>query len=610
MALTLLGLIPILILIHSLRPKPKEVEVTNLFLWREALKEKRGGLRVKRLINNLPLFFQILAVLLASIALAGPEWTYIAQVEGDVILVLDSSASMKTQTASGTRFDKAKKEALKLIEELPTDGKMLIIEASRKPIIRSPFSDDRKHLKQVIESIEPSDIPGQIDKALYLALSFLNPEKDDWTYIITDGAGANLAKLTGNYEKVRNILVSGGERNIGITKFEFRRALNGDNQYEILLGLKNFNAHPVLCPIQLTIDDNTIIKKTIGLKALERKLLIFPHSGRLEGMAHASLKITDDFSVDNDAYAVLKASDDMWVLLVTKGNFFLEKLLEAYPNFMVNSIKDIVPSTWIEQTQRHDIVILDRVSPPSTEKGNFLLIDAFSPTIPISRIEGIDNVEVLDWDRESPLMGNLDPRGIHIETASMIKADETLRPILESRNTGLMYAYEKNGLRAIFLGFDLMMSDLPLRVAFPVMISNVFQWLQPYKLSFSMLKSEAGEPFAIHLDRKTRDFSIGTPTGKWKKYRAKSNPFIYEDTGTVGIYTVIEDNERWSNFAINLTDEKESDIQPPTTGADSHKKNSIQEPAPITAQSPIWILFLLSASIALILEWHLWLRGR
>ncbi|MBW1913165.1 MAG: BatA domain-containing protein, partial [Deltaproteobacteria bacterium] len=41
-ALLLLGLIPILILIHSLRPKPRQVEVTNLFLWQEALKERRG----------------------------------------------------------------------------------------------------------------------------------------------------------------------------------------------------------------------------------------------------------------------------------------------------------------------------------------------------------------------------------------------------------------------------------------------------------------------------------------------------------------------------------------------------------------------------------------
>jgi Ca-activated chloride channel family protein len=610
-ALLLLGIIPILILIHSLRPKPKQVEVTNLFLWRQAIKEKRGGLRIKKLTNNLPLLFQILAVILASIALANPVWTYTSHVKGDTIVVLDTSASMKTRTASGVRFDQARKEALRLIDELPGESRMLIIEASSNPILRSPFSDDKKRLKQVIEDIQPSDVPGQIEKAFYLALSFVDPERDDLTYIITDGAGGDLEKLPRTHQMVRTVLVSGGEKNIGITKFEFRQELDLEDQYEILLEVKNFNPHPVLCPIRLTLDEKIVIKKTIGLKALEKKLLIFPHSGLTTGVAQATLELNDDFPIDNNAYAVLNASNDIWVLLVTKGNYFLEKLLQAYPNFMVNSVEEIVPSSWGEQSQRHDIVILDRISPPSTERGNFLLIDAFSPSIPISRIDEIDDVEILDWDRKNPLMSNLDLSGLNIEKATIVKADETLQPILESRESGLMYFYEKKGLRAVFLGFDLTMSDLPLRVAFPVMMSNVVQWLHPHKIRFSSLKSKAGKPFAIYLDAQTRDLSIGTPKGKWDRYLAKSNPFTYQDTSEVGIYTVIEENEKLRHFAINLVDESESDIRVPTAKSDAQKKaNPVLQSEPVTAQLPIWILFLLSASTALIFEWYIWLRNR
>jgi Ca-activated chloride channel family protein len=609
-ALLVLGLIPILILIHSLRPKPKQVEVTNLFLWREALKEKRGGLRIKSLMNNLPLLFQILAVILASVALANPVWTYTSHVKGDVIVVLDSSASMKTRTASGIRFDQARKDALKLIDDLPSESRMLIIEASSNPILRSPFSDDRKYLRQVIEGIQPSDVPGQIKKAIYMALSFVDPERDDLIYIITDGAGGDFENLVHTHRIVRTVLVSGGEKNIGITKFEFRQELDLEDQYEILLEVKNFNPHPVLCPIHVTIDEKTIIKETIGLKALEKKLLIFSYSGLMAGVAQAALELHDDFPIDNNAYAVLNASNDIWVLLVTKGNFFLEKLLQAYPHFMVNTVKEIVPSSWVEQSQRHDIVILDRISPPSTEKGKFLLIDSVSPSIPISRIDKIDDVEVLDWDRKNPLMSNLDLSGLNIEKATLVKADETLQPIVESRESGLMYSYEKKGLRAVFLGFDMTMSDLPLRVAFPVMMSNVVEWLHPHKLRFSSLKSKAGKPFAIHLDSQTRDFSIGTPTGKWKNYRAKSNPFIYQDTDDVGIYTVIEENERWRYFAVNLVDESESDIRVSTAQPNAQKANLAPEYEPVTAQLPIWILFLLSAFTVLILEWYVWLRNR
>ena len=109
--------------------------VTNLFLWRQALNEKRGGAKIRRLVRNLPLYIQILGVILASLALAKPVWFSPPRVKGDAVLILDTSASMKTKTASGTRFDQARSEALKLIEDLPKGGKMLVIEAEKTFIV-------------------------------------------------------------------------------------------------------------------------------------------------------------------------------------------------------------------------------------------------------------------------------------------------------------------------------------------------------------------------------------------------------------------------------------------------------------------------------------------
>jgi len=189
-ALLLLGLVPILILIHSLKPKPKKFEVTNLFLWQEVLDERTGGVFIKRLVNNLPLLLQILAVILASVALAKPVWFYTPKVKGDVILVMDTSASMKTLTGSGTRFDQARKEALGLIADLPGESRMLIIEAGRNPIVLSPFSNDKGLLKQIVEGIQPSDEPGRLEKALFLALSF-------WHLVLNHlGFRANYLPLT------------------------------------------------------------------------------------------------------------------------------------------------------------------------------------------------------------------------------------------------------------------------------------------------------------------------------------------------------------------------------------------------------------------------------
>jgi hypothetical protein len=608
-ALLGLGLIPILILIHSLKPRPKQIEVTTLFLWREALKEKRGGFRIRRIMKNLPLLLQILAVTLATLALAKPVWIYSSQIKGNVILVLDTSASMKTRAATGIRFDQARKEALKFIDELPKDGKMLIIEAGSRPMLKSAFSDDKRELEGIVKSIQPSDEPGRIEKALYLALSFMNPERDDWTFLITDGAGFDFEQLSRIHQRVKPILVPGGKTNIGITRFKFRPELGLNHRYEVMLEVKNFNPNPVLCPIHLTLNEKTIVKKTIGLRALEKKVLIFPYSGLVAGIAEVTLEVNDDFPIDNKAYAVLNTSKDIWVLLVTKGNYFLERLLEAYPNFMVNSVKEIIPSSWEDQTTRHDIVILDRISAPSTEKGNFLLIESFSPSIPLSKIGQIDHPQVLDWDRKNPLMASLDLSGLIVESANQVKADRTVRSIIESHQTGLMYSYHKSGLRAVFLGFDLSRSDLPLRVAFPVMMSNIFQWLGPNKLGFSSSQIKAGNPFTISLEPQTKNFSIRTPLGKWDEHRLKSNPFDYAHTGEVGIYTVVE-GEKSRYFAVNLVDEWESDIRVPTFESSAQTTAVHSGSEPITGKLPLWIVFLLSVSAIVILEWHFWLKGR
>jgi von Willebrand factor type A domain/Aerotolerance regulator N-terminal len=608
-AFLVLGFIPILILIHSLKPKPKKVFVTDLFLWRQASNERRGGAKIRRLVKNLPLYLQILAVVLAALSLSKPVWLSPPRVEGDAVLILDTSASMKARTASGTRFDQARAEALRLIDVLPKGGKMLIIEAGSKPVVKSHFSGDKKQLTRIVEGIKPHDVPGRIEKAITLALSFMDPETNDQVFLISDGSGFDFTKYARIYQRVRPILVRGGTKNIGITRFQFRPEIDAPEHYEIMLEVRNYNPHPVLCPIHLTLKRETIVKKTVGLKALEKKLFIFPYPGPVSGRAHAVLEIQDDFPVDNEAFAVLNERRDIWILLVTKGNYYLEKLLHAYPNFMINSVKEIIPSSWEDQTMRHDIVILDRISPPSTVKGNFLLIDAFSPSIPISRTGQVQNPVVLDWDRENPLLANLDIGDLAIERANQIKADEALRPIIESRETGLMYAYEEGGLRAVYLGFDLTRSDLPLRVAFPVMMSNIFEWLQPRTLLFSSSQTRSGLPFMIHLGPRTERFSVAPPSGKWEEYPAQPNPFNYENTSDVGIYTVAE-GEKWRHFAVNLEDETESDIRIP----DFEPKNGVvfaqTGPEPLKEETPLWIVFLSAAAAALILEWYFWLKGR
>jgi len=602
--LAVLGLIPVLLLIHLLRPKPKQVDVTNLFLWQAVLRERGGRVRLKRLKKSLPLLLQTLMIVCAALALARPVWTYLTPQTGDMLLIIDTSASMKTRTGTGTRFERARQQALELLEQRTPRQQMLIIEAGYEPQVLGGFMKQTQPAKQQINALAPSDTPGNLEQALHLALSFLQPGHDDTIYVITDGAGCDFAELVQLHPRIRPVLITGGERNVGITKFELRQVIGRPHQYEIMVEVQNFTNRPLDCPVRLSVDRTIIAEARMSFAAGERHVLFFPYAGLLTGIARAELDIADDFEVDDAAYLALSPARDLWVLLASEGNYFLERLLETYPNVLVNAITAIEPSSWNEQTARHDLVIVDRLDCPPTNKGNLLLIDAYSPSLPFEKVGQVTFPQILDWERDSPLMRDVNLHGVTIEEAALLQSDGR-RPVAEAAQTGLIYTYKEAGVRAVFLGFDLTRSDLPLRVAFPVLLSNIINWLNPQKLTDSAFRANAGEPYPIYLSPHTQEFFVRPPGQRAQKYAADTNPVVFTATTDVGVYTITE-NQKPRYFTVNLVNAAESDIQTATLPETPGQTSDLTDP--IQVQQPLWPVGVLLCLLLLVGEWAVWLR--
>jgi hypothetical protein len=172
-----------------------------------------------------------------------------------------------------------------------------------------------------------------------------------------------------------------------------------------------------------------------------------------------------------------------------------------------------------------------------------------------------------------------------------------------------MYVFEKNGLRAVSIGFDFTRSDLPLKIAFPVMMSNIFNWLNPHKLEFSIFQTRAGATFDIYLNPQTDSLYTRAPYEKWEKQSIKTNPFTYRNTGNVGIYTIAE-NGKERYFTVNLADESESDIAAMSLDQLPEQSKSHADLEEISAQQPLWMLFILMGSALLMIEWYAWLKLR
>src|SRR5262249_26402594 len=147
-AFAFLALLPVVLLLHALRHRRRDVRVSTLFLWESVLREAHGHLELQRLVQNLPLLLQLLLVGALTAVLANPALTETVTENKDIVLVLDVSASMQTRTPQGTRFSQAQQRALEVLAALPRGRHMALITAGRQPQVVSFFTADKDVLRE------------------------------------------------------------------------------------------------------------------------------------------------------------------------------------------------------------------------------------------------------------------------------------------------------------------------------------------------------------------------------------------------------------------------------------------------------------------------------
>src|SRR2546428_13036502 len=143
-AFAFLALIPVVLLLHALRHRRRDVRVSTLFLWESVLREAHGSLGLQRLVQNLPLLLQLLLVCVFTAALANPVLTTTVAENKDIVLVLDVSASMQARTPQGTRFAQAQQRALEVLQNLPSGRQMALSTAGRPPPAAALFEAAEK----------------------------------------------------------------------------------------------------------------------------------------------------------------------------------------------------------------------------------------------------------------------------------------------------------------------------------------------------------------------------------------------------------------------------------------------------------------------------------
>ncbi|MBI2988393.1 MAG: VWA domain-containing protein [Deltaproteobacteria bacterium] len=606
--LLLLAAVPFILFLHSLKPKGTKIRTTALFLWERVLRERPVGKRIGWLLRkNLLLILQILIAAILIMALADPSLRRFGVATGDAVVVMDMSASMKAAGRAGTRFDEARKELLSLIDAMPSDQKMMVIGAGPIPRILSPFTADEKRLKDLARSLQPTDAPGQVKEAILLAHSFLKQESRDRVVALSDGAFDGAEELPWHSSHLRLVRAQGKSENVGITGFEFRRVPNSARDYEIMVRAKNFTLRPLRAPLTLTIGEKKWIEERIELAPQESRVLIYPYRGALGKRATVSLGIEDDFPTDNRAFLTLAESLPIRLLYVGKGNSYLEPLFRSFSDVQVTRVDRVATDFSSSRHSDFDVILLDGVPSPPLARGNFILINTIGEGLPVHAAGKMRDPRPVPSVAHHPLTEGVRLDDLRIREASHLIPTGGGVVLARSQEGPLIFAYEKGRLRVLLFGFDLLASDLPLRVAFPVLLHNAFDWFQPKRVEFPATKIQAGKPYLLHLHETEDQVEVLSPSGRREILKAASNPLPFTDTSEAGFYT-FKTGSREGEFAVNLLSESESQISPRVHAQEAAgEKGETGERA--EARLSLWPFFLVAVFALLLLEGFLALRS-
>jgi len=182
------GAAAIVLLLHARRRR--SVSVPSVQIWRliESAGSRRPNLR--RPPPSLPLLLQLLALLLAALALAQPRFG--AAPDDHVVFLLDASGSMRTADVAPTRFDAARARLAEMVETLDEAGttRVSVIVASADPAFAVARQIEADGILPLLAALAPRDGAADWTAAARLVPAVARDGETIRVVALTDDAGA------------------------------------------------------------------------------------------------------------------------------------------------------------------------------------------------------------------------------------------------------------------------------------------------------------------------------------------------------------------------------------------------------------------------------------
>ena len=621
--LGLLGLV-VLIIIYIIKPNFQNKIISSTYVWKKSLKFKKKKIPISNLRNILLFLCQVLAITAASLILAQPFIMDEDANNGEnSVIIIDASASMLSETAGYSRFERAINDVSKYVDELFENEKLVsVIVASEDSyfLVQQANAESVAQVKSSLTSLLDVNAPPHtlgnpdIDGAMKLAEEITAYTANAEVVLYTDSNYLN----KGNVRVVDvsdtmdwNVAILDVRANLVENQYVFEvdvACYGNDSDIEVYVDFYGVNAEESNLNYRVNArcsnDEITTLVFSTDEEVATEAVTIYEYD-----YVHVYHAESDSLSHDNNFYLYggKKPVFKIQYYSPLPNNYFssalmvLRNQLGDYWDIEIDEVKyDEVP-----ETEGYDMYIFEHVMPSTIPSDGIVLLSnpdklPSSVGIQLGKTYASTSGELpLEVGDPHPIMNNINAENITVTMFTEVANSDEYIPLMYCHSYPVVMVRDEPDSKVVVMTFSHNFSNFAVKPEFPIFMYNIVNYFAPQTIDGFVY--DVNE--TVELNSRSDELSIVGPDIDTV---AEAFPHSIKVTKT-GVYTTTQEllsgDPLIENFYVKLP-ASESDI--------NLEIETLTNPYfyQETDASNIDLLFYFAIALVALLFFEWWLKSR
>ncbi len=602
--LTPLGLIGLLglviwLVIYLLKPNYQNKYISSTYIWKLSLKYKKKNIPISKLRHILLLICQVLMICAAVFILANPVLVRPVEKTGpDKIIVLDASASMRSEFEGVTRYQRAVDEIRNLADNaIDQGGTITLVSADTESKLLLSDCTDKGTLGTVLDELRCSYGVADVDGAMDIAFEVLQDKQDAEVCFFTDTTYGNSGRVTVyNMSKVDKNK-SNGEWNTaildvrtsfsdGFYTFEVDVACYGKDQNVLLkgeVGKANGGEASMRLPtaeVDCRDDETFTVIFTYSMSKHDdnTQFVILNENQKVFSYDYVRFYVDDteggSISTDNEFYVYGGTMPKVRIQYYsTKPNVFFRNIIIAIRDewakqHLMDIELKVIPEGGEPELSGYDVYIFEHKVPDRLPSdGVLFLLDPDKPAnagfsikrrITITNPSDTDGEPLSVVNASHPIMKYIESSAIKVTEYTQVDESSLFDydVLLNYQGNPVFFVKNTVDTKIAVMTFSINKSNMGISMFFPIMMNNALSYFFPQTFE----KYDYAVNDEVTLNARGSSLEVTSADGEKQSY----SEFPAKVTASApGTYTVVQnllgDKTLIENFYVRV-DSSESNI--------------------------------------------------